>query len=67
MWRSNPAIIPRNHLVEEILSAAERDDLSGMERFMSAMREPYAYSAEQEEYTALPVPASCRYRTFCGT
>jgi len=67
MRRSSPAIIPRNHLVEDILAAAERDDLSGMERFMSAIRNPYGYTAEQEEYAALPAPASCRYQTFCGT
>ncbi len=68
MMRSNPSIIPRNHRVEEALEAAwEQGDYSVMERFLNVLSNPYAYSAEQEDYTALPAPSSCPYRTFCGT
>ncbi len=68
MKRSNPAIIPRNHRVEEALRAAvEENDLSVMQKYVKALREPFAYSAEQEEYTSLPAPSNCRYQTFCGT
>ena len=34
MKSSNPAIIPRNHRVEEALEAAEKGDYSVMERFL---------------------------------
>lgn len=68
MRSSNPAVIPRNHRVEEALDAAvSRGDYSVMERLLEALREPYAYSSEQAEYAAPPAPSSCAYRTYCGT
>ncbi|MFC3885588.1 YdiU family protein [Bacillus songklensis] len=68
MRNSNPAVIPRNHRVEEALEAAvEQGDYSVMERLLSVLSNPYAHSPEQEEYTALPEPSSCPYRTYCGT
>jgi uncharacterized protein YdiU (UPF0061 family) len=68
MRSSNPAIIPRNHRVEEALEAAvKQGDFSVMERLLDVLSNPYAYSSEQEEYTRLPAPSSCSYRTFCGT
>ena len=67
MKRNNPAIIPRNHRMEEALAAAEAGDYSVMERLLAVLKEPYAYSSEQEEYAKLPEPAACRYQTFCGT
>jgi uncharacterized protein YdiU (UPF0061 family) len=68
MRSSNPAVIPRNHRVEEALSAAvEKGDLSVMERLLAALANPYAYAPEQDEYAAPPEPSSCPYRTFCGT
>ncbi|WP_135549960.1 protein adenylyltransferase SelO [Paenibacillus cymbidii] len=67
MRASNPAVIPRNHRVEEALAAAvERDDLSVMERLLATLADPYAYSPEQEEFSVVPAPSG-PYRTFCGT
>ncbi|WP_027410717.1 protein adenylyltransferase SelO [Anoxybacteroides tepidamans] len=68
MRNSNPAIIPRNHRVEEALEAAvERGDYSVMERLLQALSNPYAYSPEQNEYAEPPAPSDRPYRTFCGT
>ncbi|KKB34911.1 protein adenylyltransferase SelO [Bacillus thermotolerans] len=68
MRDNNPAVIPRNHRVEEALEAAvERDDFSVMERLLAVLSDPYAYSPEQEEYAALPEPPDRPYRTYCGT
>ncbi|MFC7062568.1 protein adenylyltransferase SelO [Halobacillus seohaensis] len=68
MKSSNPAVIPRNHRVEEALEAAvNKGDYSVMEQLMDVLSNPYAYSPEQEEYTKLPEPSSGPYRTFCGT
>lgn len=66
MKRSNPAVIPRNHRVEEALEAAEQGELGPLHRLLAALRNPYAYSAEQEPYAELP-PQDCAYRTYCGT
>jgi len=68
MRSSNPAIIPRNHRVEEALEAAvQQEDYSVMERLLGVLSNPYAYSLEQIDYATLPEECSSPYRTFCGT
>ncbi len=68
MRRNNPAVIPRNHLVEAALaSAVEAGDYSKMEQLLAILSQPYAYTSEQAEYSLLPAPSAQPYRTFCGT
>ncbi|WP_127498787.1 protein adenylyltransferase SelO [Paenibacillus glycanilyticus] len=67
MRSSNPAVIPRNHRVEEALEAAEQGDLCVLDNLLAALVNPYAYSGEQEAYAALPEQSPRPYRTFCGT
>ena len=68
MRSSNPALIPRNHRVEEALEAAvKQGDYSVMERLLDVLSSPYAHSPEQAEYSTLPAPSTRPYRTFCGT
>lgn len=68
MKNSNPAIIPRNHRVEEALGAAvNQGDYSVMKSLVDALLNPYDYSKEQDAYSALPPKSACPYRTFCGT
>ncbi|MDQ8736619.1 protein adenylyltransferase SelO family protein [Paenibacillus sp. LHD-38] len=68
MRNSNPALIPRNHRVEEALEAAvNQGDYSVMERLLDVLASPYAHSPEQAEYSTLPAQSSLPYRTFCGT
>lgn len=67
MKRHNPAIVPRNHWVEEALTAAEEGDFSKMHQLLIALENPYGYTSEQERFSKLPVPNSCGYQTFCGT
>lgn len=67
MRASNPAVIPRNHRVEEALEAAvERGDFTVMDRLMNVLGKPYAYTEDQVEYTA-PSASNVPYRTYCGT
>ncbi len=67
MRNSNPALIPRNHRVEEALEAAAEGDYSFMHALLSALSKPYEHSPEQKEYSEPPGPSACGYRTFCGT
>ncbi|BCB02611.1 UPF0061 protein [Bacillus sp. KH172YL63] len=68
MKRSNPSVIPRNHRVEEALKASvEKGDDSVMKRLLDVLKNPYAYSEEQEEFCKLPEPTDIPYRTYCGT
>ena len=68
MQRSNPAVIPRNHLVEEALAAAtERGDLGPLERLMAALAAPYDHSRARPGFSGPPASDDRPYRTFCGT
>lgn len=68
MRRSNPAVIPRNHRVESAIEAAvNQADFSVMEQLLGVLKEPYAYTAEQAEFAALPPKSAVPYRTYCGT
>ncbi|MGW8957963.1 protein adenylyltransferase SelO [Paenibacillus sp. NPDC055715] len=68
MRSSNPALIPRNHRVEEALEAVvKQEDYSVMERLLEVLANPYAYSPEQADYSTLPEVSTLPYRTFCGT
>ena len=63
----NPAVIPRNHRVEEALAAAEeRDDLSVLHRLLAVLADPYEGRPDQEPYQSPPADER-GYRTFCGT
>ncbi len=68
MESSNPAVIPRNHRVEEALKAAvDNDDYSLFNSLLEAVKNPYNYSKLNKEYTKLPKPTGCKYKTYCGT
>lgn len=68
MKRNNPAVIPRNHRVEEVLEAAvNKGDYSLMDRLIKVLKNPYEYSKDQEKYAELPKGMKGTYRTFCGT
>lgn len=67
MKNSNPAVIPRNHRVEEALSAANNRDFSVMNNLLKALSNPFEHSEFQKEYAKLPSTPQCNYRTYCGT
>lgn len=68
MRSRNPAIIPRNHRVEEALEAAvEYSDFTVMQRLLVALKNPYDYSPYNAQYHAPPLPNGSIYKTFCGT
>ncbi|WP_432563214.1 protein adenylyltransferase SelO [Kineococcus sp. SYSU DK003] len=63
----NPVYIPRNHLVEEALTAATGGDLGPVERLLEAVDAPYDERPGLERYAA-PAPGDFGpYQTFCGT
>lgn len=67
MRSSNPAVIPRNHRVEEALQAAENGDYTVMHKLLDILKDPYAHSPEQAAYSAPPGPSNWPYQTYCGT
>lgn len=67
MKDSNPAVIPRNHRVEEAIAAAEKGDFDVFKDLLDALSNPYEHSKKQEKYSKLPEPSTCAYKTYCGT
>ena len=67
MRRANPAVIPRNHRVEEALAAAVGGDLGVMHRLLEALANPFEETRANEIYRKAPEPGGAPYRTFCGT
>lgn len=63
----NPAVIPRNHKVQEALSAANYGDFGFFERLLEALEKPYEDRPEFEGYTQPPKPEERVTQTFCGT
>lgn len=67
MKASNPAVIPRNHKVEEALDAADQGDYKSMENLLKFLKDPFDYQVDYGDYVN-PMPPSQRpYRTYCGT
>ncbi len=67
MDRVNPVYIPRNHLVEEALSAATDGDLGAFDQLLEVVTDPFTQRPGLERYSeAAPVDFGA-YRTYCGT
>ena len=66
MRRHNPAVIPRNHLVEQALAAATGGDLSVLTQLLEVLANPYDHDADRPAFRE-PAAAGQPYRTFCGT
>ncbi|MEP9355358.1 protein adenylyltransferase SelO [Xanthobacter sp. KR7-65] len=67
MDRVNPLFVPRNHLVEGVISAAiERGDYGPFEELNRVLARPYEEQPQFAAYAGLP-PSMEGYRTFCGT
>ncbi|MCZ8335188.1 MAG: YdiU family protein [Rhodobacteraceae bacterium] len=61
---ANPAVIPRNHKVEEALNAATAGDMAPFHSLLAAITRPY----DEAEAYMLPAPQGFGpHVTFCGT
>jgi serine/tyrosine/threonine adenylyltransferase len=68
MRRTNPAFIPRNHLVEAALDAANlRQDFQPFEDLLAVISRPYDERPELERYSRPARPEERVLQTFCGT
>ena len=60
----NPTVIPRNHKVEEALTAATAGDMAPFHALLAAIQQPFV----EREAFMLPAPSGFgSYVTFCGT
>jgi uncharacterized protein YdiU (UPF0061 family) len=67
MDRVNPVYIPRNHLVEEALTAATAGDMAPFHRLVEVLADPFVERPGLERF-AEPAPQGCGpHVTYCGT
>ncbi len=68
MEEKNPAVIPRNHLVEEALDSAVNGDLNFFNRLLNVLRKPYHSQEDLSHFTTPPnADFENGYATYCGT
>jgi uncharacterized protein YdiU (UPF0061 family) len=63
----NPAIIPRNHRVEEAIQAGLNGDFSVFETLLAALSSPFTDDPRYEQLTLPPLSHEVVQQTFCGT
>ena len=67
MRGANPLYIPRNHLVEQALEAAESGDLAPFEALLEALSDPWTERPDLERHARPPASHEIVRATFCGT
>lgn len=67
MQSVNPAVIPRNHLVEEALNEATiKADYTKLYQLVEALKHPFEDN-HHEKYLNPPLPSERIFQTYCGT
>ena len=64
---ASPALIPRNHRVEEMIQAAVTGDYAPFERLNAALANPFEDIKEYEDLKRPPTSDEEVTQTFCGT
>jgi uncharacterized protein YdiU (UPF0061 family) len=68
MRLANPAYIPRNHRIEQMIDAAvERGDFAPFEEFSAVLSQPFRDQPVFAGYASPPLPSERVLQTFCGT
>ncbi|MEL6246284.1 MAG: YdiU family protein [Pseudomonadota bacterium] len=67
MRRTNPAVIARNHAVEQVIEAAVSADDTPFHELVDALAHPFDAPPHERFYTRPPKPNEMVHQTFCGT
>jgi serine/tyrosine/threonine adenylyltransferase len=68
MRQVNPAFIPRNHRIEQVITAAvEGQDFEPFAKLSAVLSQPYRSQEGFESYADPPQPGERVDKTFCGT
>lgn len=67
MASTNPVFIPRNHQIEKVIEAANRDDFSPFHKLCEILVGPFDEQPEHETFALPPAPDEVVCATFCGT
>ncbi|WP_416884633.1 protein adenylyltransferase SelO [Marivita sp.] len=67
MSAANPVLIPRNHQIEAMITAAVGGDDAPFARLMAAYATPYGANPDFDDLRSPPAPEEVVQATFCGT
>lgn len=67
MSRANPAFIPRNHRIEEVIQSALNEDMTPFHRLKKVLATPYENQPDASDLSRAPLPDEEIEATFCGT
>jgi len=68
MYTANPVFLPRNHLVQAAITAAQdKGDFSVFHRLVERLETPSSYSEADADLATPPRPEQVVHQTFCGT
>ena len=68
MYIANPVFIPRNHLVQEAIEAAEtQQDFTPFNDLVDILARPFEFKNTHARYATPPRPEQVVRQTFCGT
>ncbi|WP_146589077.1 protein adenylyltransferase SelO [Puniceibacterium confluentis] len=67
MRRTNPAVIPRNHRIEQMIAAALADDDAPFHRLNAVLSRPFDDDPGAADLRRPPTPSEVVPATFCGT
>jgi len=66
MKNTNPIIIPRNHKVEEALSAANKENFEKVKDLIKILKNPYDDKNKEKSFLSSST-SKIPYKTYCGT
>lgn len=67
MRATNPAFIPRNHRIEQMIQAAVDGDFGPFHRMVDVLAHPFDDQPDAADLTRPPEPSEVVQQTFCGT
>ncbi len=66
--KSNPVLIPRNHIIENIIEEASfNENYKPLETYLKYISKPYDDTNIPTEFISPPSDINKNYKTFCGT
>ena len=63
----NPLVVPRNHIVEEVLDSANQGDMEPFHDFLDVLSTPYQMPKNEKYLQGASAGFDASYQTFCGT
>jgi uncharacterized protein YdiU (UPF0061 family) len=67
MRATNPAYIPRNHRVEQVIAAALDGDFKPFHKLLDILSRPFDDQSENIKFQNPPLRDEIVHETFCGT